>query len=77
MSEVIKRINGSVSISKDGGDFEPAIDCPECNGWGECEYEIAVPMSFTNPYGYLDTITATCEMCGGSGVLEIEDDNDE
>ena len=54
------------------------IDCPECDGEGRCEYERAVPMSNSNPYGYLEDYWATCENCGGTGIIEDDlDDDDE
>jgi len=54
------------------------IDCPECDGEGRCEYERAVPMSNSNPYGYLEDYWADCENCGGTGIIEDDlDDDDE
>ena len=51
------------------------IDCPECDGVGRCEYERAVPMSNSNPYGYLDRYWADCGNCHGQG--QIEEDEEE
>lgn len=54
------------------------IDCPECDGEGRCEYERAVPMSNSNPYGYLEGYWANCDNCGGTGIIEADlDDDDE
>ena len=48
-------------------------ECPECDGTGECIYEQAVPMSASNPYGYLRELTDICECCGGTGqVLDLD-----
>jgi DnaJ-class molecular chaperone len=57
---------------------EAMIDCPECDGEGRCEYERAVPMSNSNPYGYLEGYWAECENCGGTGIIEadLEDDDE-
>lgn len=44
--------------------------CGECEGKGQLEYEIAVPMGFSNPYGYLDLCWDDCHECGGSGYIE-------
>jgi DnaJ-class molecular chaperone len=48
------------------------IDCPECGGDGTVEYEVAVPMSFSNPIGFLDTEIVGCENCDGSGQIEAD-----
>ena len=58
---------------------EAMIDCPECSGTGECEYEYARKGSFDNPEGYLEDYWADCENCGGTGIIEVdvEDDEDE
>lgn len=53
------------------------IVCPECEGRGEVEYEVAVPMSFSNPYGYLTTKWCECERCMGAGELRAEDEDDD
>tara|TARA_R100000951_G_scaffold16512_2_gene13008 strand:- start:1652 stop:1852 length:201 start_codon:yes stop_codon:yes gene_type:complete len=52
------------------------IDCPECDGLGECEYERAVPMSNSNPEGYLEDYWADCENCNGTGQIEREDEDE-
>ena len=51
------------------------IPCPECDGEGRCEYEHEVPMSNSNPYGYLEAYWADCENCHGSGEIEREDED--
>jgi DnaJ-class molecular chaperone len=48
------------------------IDCPECGGEGTVESEIWVPMSFSNPIGFLDTEIVGCENCDGSGQIEAD-----
>ena len=53
------------------------IQCPECCGRGEVEYEVAVPMSFSNPYGYLTTRLDVCDYCCGRGEVEVDDDTDD
>lgn len=53
------------------------IQCPSCEGRGEVEYEVAVPMGFSNPYGYLTTKWDTCDQCNGRGEIEVDDDADD
>jgi DnaJ-class molecular chaperone len=53
---------------------EAMIDCPECDGTGDCEYEREVPMSNSNPEGYLEDYWAKCVNCGGTGIIERDDD---
>jgi len=48
------------------------IDCPECDGKGRCEYERAVPMSNSNPHGYLEDYWADCDNCDGTGIIEAD-----
>tara|TARA_R110000796_G_scaffold63925_2_gene147896 strand:- start:6137 stop:6331 length:195 start_codon:yes stop_codon:yes gene_type:complete len=48
------------------------IKCPECNGEGNCVYERAVPMSNSNPYGYLEDYVAECDNCHGTGEIESD-----
>jgi DnaJ-class molecular chaperone len=50
------------------------IDCPECDGEGDLEYERAVPMSNSNPHGYYEDYWAECENCGGNGQIEPEEE---
>lgn len=47
-------------------------ECPECEGAGFAEYEVSVPMSNSNPYGYIKDEWAECETCLGTGVIEEE-----
>ena len=56
--------------------FTDWIDCPECGGTGEQEYESNVPMSFDNPLGYVDTYIDDCTNCAGVGEI-LADDLDE
>ena len=44
--------------------------CPECDGKGEVEVEIARPQGFNRDIGYLDTAWETCEDCHGDGVVD-------
>ena len=45
-------------------------DCPECQGDGEVETEVAIADYQCG--GYLRGVTIECYVCGGSG--EVEDD---
>lgn len=54
----------------------PFIECPECKGEGRCEYERAVPMSNSNPYGYLEDYWAECDNCSGMGEIERDWENE-
>ena len=45
-------------------------DCPECQGEGEIETEVAIADYQCG--GYLRGVTIECYVCGGSG--EVEDD---
>ncbi len=51
----------------------PFIACPECDGTGEQTRERAVPMSFTNPYGYLEEYQVECDNCHGLGEIERDE----
>ena len=53
------------------------VECPECEGCGEAEYEVAVHASNSNPYGYLTTRLDVCDLCAGRGEIEVEDDADD
>ena len=57
-------------------DLIQMVPCSECDGDGCCEYERAVPMSNSNPYGYLEGYWAECENCNGSGEIEREDEDE-
>lgn len=48
------------------------IKCDECEGTGFVEYEVGVPMSFSNPQGYLKSEWGECETCLGIGEIEDE-----
>jgi hypothetical protein len=41
------------------------------------EYEVAVPMGFSNPYGYLTAEWDVCDDCRGRGEVEVDDDADD
>jgi len=47
------------------------IECPECGGEGECEYERSV--IDWNDGGYLEGYMDTCDTCEGEGYL-VEDE---
>lgn len=51
------------------------IECEECEGNGEVENEYFRPMSFTNPCGDYYTRWETCEVCGGDGQREVDEDD--
>jgi len=51
----------------------PTKLCPVCTGDGTLEWEVAVPMGFDNPYGYLTTKEAPCHECDGSGEVVDHD----
>lgn len=51
--------------------------CPECDGSGYVTVEIERPMSFSNPYGFIDEEEEECSNCDGSGEIEDEDYEDE
>ena len=50
-------------------------ECPECGGEGQVTYEVPVPMSNSNPYGYLDEQLGECPNCHGSGQVECDDED--
>ena len=52
--------------------FTETTECFECEGSGFVEYEVAVHMSFSNPYGYLKSKWSECETCLGTGEIEEE-----
>jgi DnaJ-class molecular chaperone len=52
------------------------ITCPECSGDGTMEFEFPVPMSFSNPHGYMDTRIEPCDNCKGDGEIEGWDDDE-
>lgn len=55
-----------------------SVSCPECWGRGWIEQDDPKPMSFSRPYGYVDSIKVDCPSCGGDGfVSESEGDDDE
>lgn len=50
--------------------FDDEIDCPECLGAGEVEYEFNVIDHIRG--GEVVGIVKECRMCGGSGVVYVE-----
>ena len=57
-------------------DWEIEITCPECGGEGQ--YEVAKPVVDYVNGGYYDSDMEECEVCGGSGeiIIEKEDEDD-
>ena len=57
-------------------DWEIEIPCPECGGDGQ--YEVAKPVTDYVNGGYYASDTEECEVCGGSGeiIIEKEDEDD-
>jgi hypothetical protein len=51
----------------------PTKLCPVCTGDGIIEWDVAVPMSFSNPSGYLVTKEEPCYECDGSGEVVDHD----
>ena len=50
--------------------------CPECDGYGECEYEVAVPAPMAWRGGWLEDRLLTCQKCEGHGEVELDYDKD-
>ncbi len=48
--------------------------CPECGGEGQCEYEVPVPAPMSWRGGWLEDRLMECELCGGSGEIEDEEE---
>lgn len=53
------------------------IECPECGGEGTCEYEVAKPDWGAPRGGELVGVIMECEVCGGSGEILAEEDDQE
>ena len=53
------------------------ITCPECGGEGQCEYEVAVPAPMAWRGGELEGRIMECELCGGSGEIENDEETEE
>lgn len=51
------------------------IKCPECRGSGTATYERACYASFSTPYGDYEEYEDDCENCGGSGEIEVEEED--
>jgi hypothetical protein len=49
--------------------------CPECGGEGKCEYEVSVPSPMSWRGGWLEDRLLECELCGGSGELEDDEEH--
>ena len=58
-------------------DQEPRTNvCEDCDGVGWVEAEYPRPQNFDRDVGYLDTRRVECEECGGTGEMEVEDENE-
>ena len=56
---------------------EAKVDCPECNGEGECTYDRFVPQGFNNAYGYYEDYVTQCENCAGAGKIEADEEEED
>lgn len=54
--------------------FDDEIDCPECFGAGEVEYEFYV-IDHIRGGEYIGRVLP-CKMCEGSGVIYVEPEDD-
>jgi hypothetical protein len=55
--------------------FDEEVECPECAGFGEVEYEFEVIDHIRG--GEIVGIVKECRMCEGSGVIYVEGEVDE
>lgn len=55
----------------------PTKTCPECGGTGIQTYERVVRASFSNPQGYIEEYEDDCDNCGGMGIVDDDDFDDE
>lgn len=53
------------------------VTCPECDGDGQLEYEVAEADWGAPKGGELVGKMMTCELCEGSGEIEVEIDEQE
>jgi DnaJ-class molecular chaperone len=51
------------------------VPCHVCDGDGVLEVDVPKPHGFGRDSGYLDTREEACDMCGGSGELQLEDES--
>ena len=51
--------------------------CPECEGTGVRIFERVRRQSFTEPYGDIEEYEVTCENCGGLGVIDDDDEEED
>ena len=47
------------------------FECPECDGYGQVEYEVERPHAGGFNEGYLDTEWGECEECQGTGEVRL------
>ena len=48
--------------------------CPECGGVGRCDYDVPVVDYVSG--GFIDTVNDTCELCGGSGEVQFDEEEE-
>lgn len=56
-------------------EWEVEITCPECGGDGQ--YEVDKPVIDYVHGGYIDNDVVECHLCGGSGEIIIEREDEE
>jgi|GEM_PF-1584415 len=52
------------------------VECPQCNGDGECEVDYHMPHNSGRDIGEIETRTEQCDMCDGLGEIEREDEDE-
>lgn len=57
--------------------WEKEVECPECGGFGECEYEYGMPDPMAWRGGELQDCTEECHECQGRGVVIVEREESE
>jgi DnaJ-class molecular chaperone len=50
--------------------FDDEVECPECAGVGECEYDFEVIDHLRG--GEIVSLVRECRMCDGNGVIYVE-----
>lgn len=46
------------------------VGCPDCFARGWVEEDCPRPASFSNSYGYIDTVKVDCPRCEGDGFID-------
>ena len=52
------------------------IACPICGGGGSLECERPRAQNFNRDVGEMDTVDETCDACDGTGIVEMDDDDE-